>query len=392
MSFFRDLYQGETHVEFVGRRKLWFALSAALLLVSLGSIMLRTAEAPCARLISGLNCGIEFKGGVEIKAPLGEGPLAGASGPEITSEMRSVLTPFGAADAQIQVAGEGADREILVQTPEVADPEQQEGLRAAILEATGASPGELDSQRIGAKWGEEITDKAIRALVIFLLVIVAFMSWKFEWKMAIGAIVALGHDIVITAGIYSLVGFQVTPATVVALLTILGYSLYDTVVVYDRVDEEVTHFATPGKMTYEGAANKALNTVLGRSINTSLTTLLPTGALLFVGVGLLGASTLQDLALALMVGVLAGTYSSIFVATPVLTILKEREPKYRGVREKVLRTARTQETAEEAEAPAPTHTAAGESTRPKAQRPPARAASGSKKAKRRKKKKKKKKR
>jgi len=382
MSFLRELYEGETHLDFIGKRKIWFVLSGVLILVSVFSITIPKAESPCSDIASGLNCGIEFKGGIEIKAPLETGPLAEAPVTDVISELRTAIAPFEAGDAQIQVTGEGNDREVLVQTKEVADPALQEGLRGAIAETTGASVSAIDSQRIGRKWGQEITNKAVRALVIFLLVIILFMSWRFEWKMAIAALIALFHDLLITAGVYALVGFQVTPATLIALLTILGYSLYDTVVIFDRVDEEVERFAAPGKMTYQDAANKAVNTVLGRSINTSLTTLLPVGALLFVGVGLLGASTLKDLALALLIGIGVGTYSSIFVATPVLTALKEGEPRYRNVREKVLRDARRAEPAVaavgEVEGPAPST-----SPRPSGKPPAARARAGSKKARRR---------
>jgi preprotein translocase subunit SecF len=176
--------------------------------------------------------------------------------------------------------------------------------------------------------------------VIFLIVIVAFISWRFEWKMAVAALIALFHDLIVTAGVYSLAGFEVTPSTIVAILTILGYSLYDTVVVFDKLEENTSMFASTGRMTYQDSANLAMNQVFMRSLNTSLATLLPVTALLVVGAGLLGAGTLKDLALALLVGILSGTYSSIFVATPILSMLKEREPRYRSIREKVLRDAK----------------------------------------------------
>jgi preprotein translocase subunit SecF len=203
-----------------------------------------------------------------------------------------------------------------------------------VAETTGADLAATDSQRIGSRWGAEITAKAVRALIVFLVVVSAFISWRFEWKMALGAMVAMVHDLVITAGIYSLVGFEVTPSTIIAILTILGYSLYDNVVVFDKVEENTALYAITGRMTYEASANLAMNQVFMRSLNTSLATLLPVAALLFVGAGLLGASTLKDLALALFVGLLTGAYSSIFVATPILSFLKEREPRYRSVRDK----------------------------------------------------------
>jgi preprotein translocase subunit SecF len=228
---------------------------------------------------------------------------------------------------------------VIFQTKEVADPEQQDKLVAAVAAAAGTTVDATDSQRIGSRWGAEVTNKAVRALVVFLVVVTLFISWRFEWKMALGAMVALIHDLVITAGIYSIVGFEVTPSTIIAILTILGYSLYDTVVVFDKVEENTEAYAAPGRRTYQDAANLALNQVFMRSLNTSLATLLPVAALLFIGAGLLGASTLNDLALALFVGLMTGAYSSVFLAVPVLSMLKEREPRYRSVREKISRDA-----------------------------------------------------
>jgi preprotein translocase subunit SecF len=331
------LYRGDTRIDFIGRRKLWFTISAVVVLLSIASLATR-----------GLNYGIEFVGGVGIQAPIVDPGLQDASVGEIESRLKGELGPLGASDAQIQVAGDGADRSVLVKTREVDDPEQQARVVEAVRTTVGAPVAETDSQRIGSEWGAEITAKAIRALVIFLFVILAFISWRFEWKMAIASIIALLHDLVITAGLYSLAGFEVTPSTVIAILTILGYSLYDTVVVFDKVEEDTSLLATSGRTTYQGAANLALNQVFMRSLNTSLATLLPVAALLFVGAGLLGAETLEDLALALFVGILTGAYSSIFVATPVVSMWKEREPKYRNVREKVLRDARRTTAAEPA--------------------------------------------
>jgi preprotein translocase subunit SecF len=331
-------------MDFIGRRKIWFAVSGAFLLIS--GIALATGQTEATRCgsvwpLKGLSCGIEFLGGVQVQAPIPEdGPLGDADDTEVLGEVRSALADFGAEEGQLQVAGEGADRSILVQTKEIADPEEQRAFTTAVAETVGASVAETDIQTIGSKWGSEITSKALRALVIFLIVILLFISWRFEFKMAIAAVIALIHDLAITAGIYSLVNFDVTPSTVIAILTILGYSLYDTVVVFDKVEEKTAALAATGKTTYQGAANAAMNEVFMRSINTSLTTLLPVAALLFVGAGLLGASTLKDLALALLVGIAAGTYSSIFVATPVLSIMKEHEPKYQGVRDKIERDAR----------------------------------------------------
>jgi preprotein translocase subunit SecF len=376
------LYRGETNVDFIGRRNLWFAVSAIIMLACAASLV-----------TNGLNYGIEFEGGVQIQAPVpDDGPLAGASELGVISAVREALRPVGASEAQVQVATDDDGRSVIVQTKAVADPSRQERVVSIVGRTVGAPVSQIDSERIGSKWGGEITAKAVRALVIFLVVILAFISWRFEWKMAVAAVVALVHDLIITAGAYSLVGFEVTPSTVIAILTILGYSLYDTVVVFDKVEENTALLATTGRMTYQDSANLAMNQVFMRSLNTSLATLLPVAALLFVGAGLLGASTLEDLSLALFVGILTGTYSSIFVATPVLSLWKEREPRYRNVREKILREARRVPTL-------PTPSAVGavavsESVEgPKAvaasrpissSRPPARARAGSKKVKRRK--------
>ena len=371
------IYRGETNVDFIGKRKIWFAISAALVTICLISLFTR-----------GLNYGIEFAGGVSIQAPVElEGPLGEASDAEVTTEIRDALEPFGAEGAQIQIATSGQDRTAIVQTKDVADPERQAEVVAAVAETVGASTEATDSSRIGSKWGAEITRKAVRALVIFLLVVFAFISWRFEWKMAFAAIVALVHDLLITAGVYSIVGFEVTPSSVIAILTILGYSLYDTVVVFDKVEETTVALASSGKMTYQDSANVALNQVFMRSLNTSLSTLLPIAALLFIGAGFLGAETLKDLALALLVGTLIGTYSSIFVATPVLSVWKEHEPRYKNIREKVLRQARTQSSAEPALAGAEVpDRSGGPAARPVSSGGPTpRPKAGAKKAKRRKK-------
>ncbi|MGH2693294.1 MAG: protein translocase subunit SecF [Actinomycetota bacterium] len=372
MSRFGRLYRGETDIDFIGRRKLWFSISGVVLLACIVSLL--TLQ---------LNFGIEFVGGLQLKVPVAaDGPLGDADDLEVVAEVREALAPLGAAGAQIQVSGEGSDRAVLVQT-EQTGVERTQRVTDAVEETVGAQV--TDSQEIGAEWGGEITDKAIRALIIFLVVVFGFISWRFEWKMAVAAVVAVVHDLTVTAGIYSVVGFEVTPSTVIAILTILGYSLYDTVVVFDKVEEDTTLLAGSGRTTYQDAANLAMNQVFMRSLNTSLTTLLPVAALMFVGVGLLGADTLKDLSLALLVGILTSSYSSIFVATPLLCMWKEREPKYRNVKEKVLREARRA-----AQVPtSPTEAAEGRlapaTAGPARSTPPSRPARrvGSKKAKRR---------
>lgn len=378
MSAIRRLYRGETKVDFIGKRNIWFAISGAVVAICLGSLLLQ-----------GFDYGIEFEGGVAIQAPIAaDGPVGDAPDAEVIAEVRGALREFDADDAQIQVEAstDGGDRDVIVQTAEIADPETQQEVVNAVSETVGATIEQTDSQRIGSKWGAEITSKAIRALLIFVFVILAFISWRFDWKMGIAAILALLHDLLITAGIYSLVGFEVTPSTVIAILTILGYSLYDTVVVFDKVEEDVEAYAGTGRMTYQSAANLAMNQVFARSLNTSMTTLIPVAALLFVGAGLAGAATLKDLALALFVGILAGTYSSIYIATPVLSVMKEHEPRYRNVRQKMERQAERAQT--RSEVMSPVEAAAGVASpsapaRPPAQTGPARARAGSKKARRR---------
>lgn len=329
MGVLHRLYHGETKVDFIGKRKLWFLISGAILLVSIGSIVFRQ-----------FNFGIEFKGGVSIQAPIAaDGPLADSSDLEVVTTVRDKIDPLGAPSAQIQVATSDTARVVIVQTAAIDDAALRQRVKDTVAETVGASDAETTFEAIGTKWGGEITQKAIRALIIFMIVILAFISWRFEFKMAIAAIIALLHDLAITAGVYSIVGFSVTPSTVIAILTILGYSLYDTVVVFDKVEEDTALYARTGRMTYQDSANLAMNQVFARSLNTSLTTLLPVAALLIVGAGLAGAETLEDLALALFVGILAGTYSSIFIATPVLSMLKEQEPKYKNTREKILRDA-----------------------------------------------------
>lgn len=373
----RRLYRGESTVDFIGKRKLWFAISGVVLAISFGSM-----------IFQGFNYGIEFAGGVAIRAPVSDRVGADLSDTELIQEVRGELRAFDSDNAQIQVTESEGERSVVVQTTEIADPEEQQDVRAAVSESVGATTEDTTFESVGRKWGEEITAKAVRALAIFLVVILAFISWRFEWKMGVASIVALVHDLSITAGLYSLTGFEVTPSTVIAILTILGYSLYDTVVVFDKVEEDTSRLATTGKTTYQDAANVSMNRVFARSLNTSLTTLIPVAALLFVGAGLAGAETLKDLALALFLGILAGTYSSIFVATPVLSIMKEREPRYRSVREKVLRQARARSEGEPALAGAgvdPDRVPSTSAARPSSSgRPPSRPKAGSKKAKRRK--------
>ncbi|MBA2768680.1 MAG: protein translocase subunit SecF, partial [Sporichthyaceae bacterium] len=305
------LYRGEVSYDFVALRKRWYVISGLLLALSVASL-----------IWNGLTLGIEFRGGAEFRV----------ASPTVTTqavqdEVRSIV------DGEIVVQSVGPDS-VRAQTEKLTSAELQE-VQQSLADRFEVSRDDVSTQFIGPSWGQDISTKALRALVFFLLGLVVFLSLYFEPKMALAAILALVHDLVITVGIYSLVGFEVTPASVIGFLTILGYSLYDTVVVFDKVRENTQGLAGGSRMTYSQAANLALNQTLVRSINTSVIALLPIAAILFAGVVLLGVGPLKDLALALFVGVAAGTYSSIFIATPLLAGFKEREPAMHALAKRV---------------------------------------------------------
>ena len=305
------LYHGETSFEFVGRARLWFLGSA--LVIAAGLISLLT---------QGLNYGIDFKGGTswEVSAP-------GVS----VAEARDKLRPFGLGDAKIQIAGDDIVR---VQS-DARVPEEQAKVTGAMAELGAVDAAQVSVNDVGPSWGKDVTKKARTALVAFFVLISVYISLRFEWKMAVAALAAVVHDIFVTVGVYSISRFEVTPATVVAFLTILGYSLYDTIVVFDKVDENSRGLSATGRMTYSDTVNLSMNQVLMRSLNTSLVAILPILSILLVGAGLLGATTLKDFGLALLIGLLTGAYSSIYIAAPVLAILKEREPRYLAVRQRL---------------------------------------------------------
>jgi preprotein translocase subunit SecF len=311
------LYRGEVSFDFVGRRRLWYTISGLILVIAIAALFGR-----------GLNESVDFKGGslFEFKAPAAS-----------QAQIRSVVAGAGGgADVTVQTVGLGSHASWQVQTAKLTFNEQskvQDAL-AATLHPVGGVQG-VSTTFIGPTWGSQISQKALEALIAFLVVIVIYLSIAFEWKMATAALVALAHDIVITVGVYALAGFQVSPATVIGLLTILGYSLYDTVVVFDKVRENTAGLLGTSRSTYSQAANLALNQTLVRSINTSLIALLPVAAILVTGITLLGPGELEDLALVLFVGMLSGTYSSICIATPVLAQLKEREPQYKALAKRV---------------------------------------------------------
>jgi len=316
----RKIAKGESNIDFVGRAKLWFAISGLLVVACILGLTIRQ-----------LNLGLEFKGGTSFNFPITPGVTV--------AEIRDGLAPFELGETQVQTAVErgSGTRTAVVKMEHI----QSQTKLLEVQKELAKFSGTLDAQGqpdinvvsvedVGPNWGRQVSVKALRGLVVFLILVVIYISIRFEPKMAVAALVALFHDLIVTAGVYALVGFAVTPATVVALLTLLGYSLYDTVVVFDRVRENVESMGA--RTGYSQIVNRSVNQVVMRSLNTSLTSLLPVGALLFVGSYLLHAQTLEDLSLALFVGILIGTYSSIFLAAPLLAIWKEREPKYQQVR------------------------------------------------------------
>lgn len=308
----RRLRGGGFRFDIVGRTRTWFVVSGVLLLLGLGSLVVQQ-----------LNLGLEFVGGTKFEVQ--------AERATDVKTVRNALSEMGLDEAVVQeTEGEG----FIVRTAHL-EVERRERAAEEIAAVTGAEVLDVSVQDVGPQWGQQITSKAVRALIIFLLVAAAFISLRLEPKMAGAAMVAVVHDILATAGIYSLTGFTVTPATIIAFLTILGYSLYDTVVIFDRVKEQGDRLSAAGSLTYSDMVNDAVNRVLVRSLNTSITSLLPVGSLLFVGSFLLGAETLRELALALFIGLAAGTYSSIFVASPVLALWKEREERWAALRARV---------------------------------------------------------
>jgi preprotein translocase subunit SecF len=306
------LYNGEVGLDVVGRSRLIYKVTAVVVLLCLASMLFR-----------GFNFGIDFAGGSSFRLP---GSTAQVE------EVRAAAEGAGAEVASAQVVGGNT---LLVRAGQL-DNDTETAVVDAMAEAAGIQPDQVSPETVSAEWGSDITDQALIALVVFLVAVIAFLALRFQPKMAIGAIIALLHDIVVTAGIYSLIGFEVTPSTVIGFLTILGFSLYDTVVVFDKVDENTRDLEKGARMTWGEAANLAVNQTLMRSINTSIIALLPVAGLLFVGAGLLGVGTLKDLALVLFVGLAAGAYSSIFLATPIVADLKDREPEVIALRKRVL--------------------------------------------------------
>jgi len=309
-----DLYEGRVSYDFVGRRRLWYCVSLLIVVLAVGGLVGR-----------GLNLGLEFEGGTEFTVST-EGTQENAD------KFSEVAEQSGVDVGQVSASTSGSDK-VIIQTQPLSQSDAD--LVEAAFEDAGAS--EVSQQSIGATWGAQILDRALLALGVFLALVVLFIWGYFrEWKMSVAALVALAHDVVITVGVYAIVGFEVTPASVTGLLTILGYSLYDTVVVFDKVRENTRSYTTNTRSTYAELANLAVNQTLVRSINTSVTALLPVAALLFVGVVVVGTGPLKDLALSLFVGMAAGAYSSIFIATPLAVQLKERDAPVQAQAKRVM--------------------------------------------------------
>ncbi|WP_405147616.1 protein translocase subunit SecF [Sphaerisporangium sp. NBC_01403] len=310
----RRLYRGEVDIDFVGRYRLWSSLSGVLLLISIVGLVFQ-----------GLNLGVEFKGGSVFS--FAKPPSSSIQ------DVRSTVEDAGVHQVIVQEAG--PRWRVTTESLPVSEVSRVQNVISDKYDIPG---NQVSKQIIGATWGGEVLNKAIIGLIVFMIAIILYLTLAFEWKMALAAVVALIHDLVITAGVYAWSGFEVTPATMLGFLTILGYSLYDAVVVFDMIKEVTAKLGTTSKMTYTQAANNALNHTLIRSLNTSLVAILPVAAILFIGTTLFGAGTLKDLSLALFVGMIVGTYSSLCVATPLLVLLKEREPKYLAIAKRLSTT------------------------------------------------------
>jgi preprotein translocase subunit SecF len=313
------LYTGTGAFDIVGRKRVWYTAFSVLVLVCIASIVFR-----------GFNLGIDFTGGTQIQFP-----ATTAAAPADVEAVRAVYERvIGTEPAAVQSAGSGTSSSIVIRS-EALDPAQLVALKQALFDTfqpVGANgvpaPEAISDSAVSGSWGGQITRQALIALAVFLVLVTIFLAFYFERSMALAALVALLHDVVVTAGIYSIVGFEVSPSSVIGLLTILGFSLYDTVVVFDKVKENTRGILGLTRRTYAEAANLALNQTLIRSLNTSLFAVLPVVALMVIGVGLLGVGTLADLALVQMVGIIAGALSSVLLATPILVDLKMRDPRF----------------------------------------------------------------
>ncbi|MEV1024650.1 protein translocase subunit SecF [Streptomyces sp. NPDC050264] len=306
------LYRGEVGYDFIGKRKIWYGVSILITITAILGLAVR-----------GLNMGIDFEGGAVFTTP--KTSISAAKAEEYATEASghdAIVQELGTGGLRIQIAG--------------VDTSKSDQIAAELSKDLGIDADKINADLVGPSWGETIANKAWQGLAIFMVLVVIYLAIAFEWRMALAALVALIHDITITVGIYALVGFEVTPGTVIGLLTILGYSLYDTVVVFDSLKEQTKGIEKQTRWTYSDIANRSINSTLVRSINTTIVALLPVAGLLFIGGGFLGAGMLNDISLSLFVGLAAGAYSSIFIATPLVADLKEREPKMKALKKRVL--------------------------------------------------------
>jgi len=307
------LFRGETTVNFYGRRNIGFIASGLLLIVTVGSLFTQ-----------GLNLGIDFKGGVAFEVPVA-GVMSEAKAKEILADNK-----IRTDNIKIQTLTSGTTKRVRIQLGDLPV-ETRTTIQEALAKAANATVNDVSVSTVSSTWGRNITTKAIKALLIFFLIVSLFIAWRFEWRMALSAIMAMVHDVGISVGVYSIFNLEVTPATVVAFLTILGFSLYDTIVVFDKVHDNNERFSS-SKVSYGDIVNVSMNQVLMRSLNTSIAALLPVLSLLVLGSGVFGAIALREFALALLVGLATGAYSSIYIATPLLGLLKERSDQYRSMR------------------------------------------------------------
>jgi preprotein translocase subunit SecF len=319
------LYKGDASLNIIGRRRIWFSVAAVAVLIAVLSFAVR-----------GFSLGIEFSGGNEFQVPASVGTLQHAED-TVREAIESAPNPDGdeMRIASTQQVGTGDGSTYLIRTSEM-EPAQSEAVKADLVEAFGIPAGEISNSRVSGAWGAQVTQRALLGLIIFIAVVMLYLVIRFEWRMAVAAVSSLVLNLIITAGVYSLVGFEITPSTIIGFLTILGFALYDVVVVFDKVQENTRGITASSTQTYAEATNLAVNQTLMRSINTGLVALLPVGGLLFIGAGLLGAGTLRDLGLVLFVGMGIAVYSSIFFASPVLATLKGYEPRYQAHTQRVL--------------------------------------------------------
>jgi len=315
-TFGNDLYSGRRTIQFIERRKTWYLIAVVMSVISLAAL-----------LVIHLNPGIEFRGGSEYRLTKVSDTSTLIGDEAVTSVV---------ADTQPIVSKVGVDG-IRVQTEKLTEA-QTDQVKTALAKAYKVPEDSINASFVGPSWGADVSRKAIQGLLVFLVLVALVIAAYFRtWKMAAAGLVALLHDLLITVGVYALTGFEVTPASVIGFLTILGYSLYDTVVVFDKVRENTDRVTLSTRRTFAEAANLAVNQTLVRSINTSVVALLPVGSILFIGAFVLGAGTLRDISLALFVGIAAGTYSSIFVATPLLVDLRRREPEIVAHTQRILK-------------------------------------------------------